>query len=41
LRRAGELQDSPYLQLYRTDAEALQALARLTPLPDDIAAAAI
>jgi SulP family sulfate permease len=41
LRRAGELQDSPYLHLYRTDAEALQALARLTPLPDDIAAAAI
>ena len=41
LRRAGELQDSPYLKLYRTDAEALQALAQLAPLPDDIAAAAI
>jgi SulP family sulfate permease len=41
LRRAGELQDSPHLKLYRTDAEALQALAQLTPLPDDIAAAAI
>jgi SulP family sulfate permease len=41
LRRAGELQDSPHLKLYRTDAEALQAMAQLTPLPDDIAAAAI
>jgi SulP family sulfate permease len=41
LRRAGELQNSPHLKLYRTDAEALQALAQLTPLPDDIAAAAI
>ncbi len=29
LRQAGELQDSPLLRLYRTDAEALQALATL------------
>ena len=41
LRRAGELQDSPYLQLYRTDAEALQALAQLTPQPDHTTAAAL
>jgi len=41
LRRAGELQDSPHLKLYRTDAEALQALKALDPLPADIAAAAI
>jgi SulP family sulfate permease len=41
LRRAGELQDSPYLKLYRTDTEALQALAELTPQPDHIAAAAL
>jgi hypothetical protein len=27
--------------MYRTDAEALQALAQLAPLPNDIAAAAI
>lgn len=41
LRRAGELQDSPHLKLYRTDAEALQALAELTPQPDHIPAAAL
>ena len=41
LRRAGELSEGPYLKLYRTDAETLQALTRLTPLPNDIAAAAI
>ncbi len=41
LRRAGELAEGPYLKLYRTDAETLQALAQLTPLPNDIAAAAI
>ncbi|MEY3216844.1 MAG: hypothetical protein RLZZ280_1221 [Pseudomonadota bacterium] len=41
LRRAGELQDSPYLKLYRTDTEALQALAELTPQPDHIAAAVL
>ena len=41
LRRAGELAEGSHLKLYRTDAEALQALAQLTPLPDDIAAAAI
>ncbi len=41
LRRAGELQDSPHLKLYRTDAEALQALAELTPQPDHIAASAL
>jgi SulP family sulfate permease len=29
LRQAGELQDSPLLRLYRTDAEALQALSTL------------
>ncbi len=41
LRKAGELHDGPYLKLYRTDAETLQALAHLAPLPNDIAAAAI
>jgi SulP family sulfate permease len=41
LRKAGELHDGPYLKLYRTDAETLQALAQLSPLPNDIAAAAI
>jgi len=41
LRRAGELQDSPHLKLYRTDAEALQALAELTQQPDHIAAAVL
>jgi SulP family sulfate permease len=41
LRRAGELAEGPYLKLYRTDAEALQALKDLDPLPTDIAAAAI
>jgi SulP family sulfate permease len=41
LRRAGELRDGPSLRLYRTDAEALLALAQLTPQPNDIAAAAI
>lgn len=41
LRKAGELHDGPYLKLYRTDAETLQALAQLAPLPNDIAAAAI
>jgi SulP family sulfate permease len=41
LRRAGELTEGPHLWLYRTDAEALQAIAQLTPLPNDIAAAAI
>lgn len=33
LRQAGELQDSPLLRLYRTDAEALQALAKLAAPP--------
>lgn len=41
LQRAGELPDSPQLKLYRTDAEALQALRQLAPLPDDIGAASI
>jgi SulP family sulfate permease len=41
LRRAGELAEGPYLQLYRTDADALQALKGLTPLPANIAATAI
>ena len=41
LRRAGELRDGPYLKMYRTDAEALQALKQLHSLPADISAAAI
>ena len=41
LRRAGELADDPALKMYRTDAEALQALRQLGPLPADMAAAAI
>ncbi len=41
LKRAGELSESPLLRLYRTDAEALQALRQLGPVPDDMAAAAI
>ncbi len=41
LRRAGELAAAPGLRLYRTDAEALQALQQLAPLPNDMAAAAI
>ena len=41
LRRAGELTEDARLRLYRTDTEALQALRELTPLPDDMGAAAI
>ena len=41
LKRAGELPDSPHLKMYRTDAEALQALKELDPLPADMGAAAI
>ncbi len=41
LQRAGELPTVPELKLYRTDAEALQALRQLSPLPDDIGAASI
>jgi len=41
LRRAGELADDPALKMYRTDAETLQALRQLGPLPADMAAAAI
>ena len=41
LRRAGELGEDTRLRLYRTDTEALQALRQLTPLPADMAAAAI
>ena len=41
LRRAGELHDDPALRMYRTDAEALQALRQLEPLPHDMAATAI
>ena len=41
LHNAGELQGSPWLKMYRTDAEALQALRQLEPLPHDMAAAAI
>jgi len=39
LQQAGEL--LPGLLLYRTDADALQALRQLAPLPDDIGAASI
>jgi SulP family sulfate permease len=41
LRRAGELHEGPFLQMYRTDAATLLALKALDPLPDDIGAAAI
>jgi SulP family sulfate permease len=41
LKRAGELRDHPLLKMYRTDADALQALRQLAPLPDDMGAAAI
>jgi sulfate permease, SulP family len=41
LRRAGELNESAFLKMYRTDAEALQALKALEPLPADISAADI
>lgn len=44
LRQAGELQESPLLRLYRTDAEALQALATLgapTNAPDAPGAAPV
>jgi SulP family sulfate permease len=41
LRRAGELHNGPFLMMYRTDAEALQALKALDPLPADMGAAAI
>ncbi len=41
LRQAGELQDSPLLRLYRTDAEALQALATLAAPPDAPGAARV
>jgi len=41
LRRAGELHEGPWLKMYRTDADALQALKALDPLPTDMAAAAI
>lgn len=41
LKRAGELPEDALLKTYRTDAEALQALRRLTPDPSDIAATAI
>jgi SulP family sulfate permease len=41
LRRAGELHNGPFLMMYRTDAEALQALKALDPLPTDMGAAAI
>lgn len=41
LHRAGELDEGPFLKMYRTDAEAIQALKALDPLPSDMAAAAI
>ena len=41
LRRAQALGEDPLLRMYRTDAEALQALRQLAPLPADMAAAVI
>jgi SulP family sulfate permease len=41
LRNAGELSESPYLKMYRTDTEALNALRQLDTLPDDYAALSI
>ncbi len=41
LKRAGELPANPLLKMYRTDADALQALRQLEPEPQDMAAAAI
>jgi SulP family sulfate permease len=41
LHRAGELHEGPFLKMYRTDAEAIQALKALDPLPADMGAAAI
>jgi SulP family sulfate permease len=41
LKRAGALSESPLLKMYRTDADALQALSQLEPEPQDMAAAAI
>ncbi|WP_233254920.1 SulP family inorganic anion transporter [Limnohabitans sp. T6-5] len=41
LHRAGELRAGPFLAMYRTDAETLQAIKELDPLPADMAAAAI
>ena len=41
LKRAGALPDGPLLRMYRTDADALVALAKLEELPADLAAAAI
>lgn len=41
LRRAGELGEGPFLKMYRTDAEALQSITALDPLPADMGAAAI
>ncbi|PVE43747.1 SulP family inorganic anion transporter [Limnohabitans planktonicus] len=35
LRRAGELSEGPWLKMYRTDAEALQALQAIQPIPPD------
>ena len=41
LRKAGQLQASAHLRLYRTDAEAIKALAQLNEDPVDMAAAVI
>ena len=41
LQRAGELAESAHLKMYRTDAEALQALNSLAPLPTNNGVAAI
>jgi sulfate permease, SulP family len=41
LLRAGWRSEAPHLHLYRTETDTLAALARLEPLPNDIAAVAI
>jgi SulP family sulfate permease len=41
LRKAGQLQPSAHLRLYRTDTQAIQALAQLSDDPTDMAAAFI
>jgi SulP family sulfate permease len=35
LQKAGALQESPLLKMYRTDADALQAFAAITPIPSE------
>ena len=41
LRQAGELRENPRLRMYRTDAETLQALRQLDPLPTGRSAEAV